>query len=132
MTRHPAPAAAPIAVAALLALAGCGAADATTTSTAGAAPASADLRVGLLEWQIATSSAALSAGVDRLTVTNTGATAHDLHVSGPGLHAHTPLLAPGGTATLTLTTRAGITLTLSCEVTGHEEAGMHTTLRVIP
>lgn len=115
------------AAAGLLALAGCGTATASDT----AAPASASLRVGLLEWQIATSGSAVTAGVDHLTVTNTGTTAHNLHVTGVGVHAHTPLLAPGATATLTITTRAGTTLTLTCEVPGHEEAGMHTTLRVV-
>lgn len=116
-----------LAAVSLLAVAGCSPAG----GTAATAPASASLRVGLLEWQIITSSSALTAGTDRLTVTNTGTTAHDLHVSGPGLHVHTPLLAPGGTAGLTITTRAGTTLTLTCEVTGHEEAGMHTTVRVV-
>jgi hypothetical protein len=114
-------------VAGLLAVAGCD----TPGATAASAPASGNLRVGLLEWRIVTSTAALTAGEDRLTVTNTGATAHDLHVTGPGVQAHTPLLPPGGTATLTVRTRAGETLTLTCEVTGHEDAGMHSTLRVV-
>lgn len=109
-----------------LALAGCSVGGVDT----GAAPASATLRVGLVEWRIITSAPAVTAGVDRLTVTNTGTTAHDLHVLGPGIHVHTPLLSPGARATLTLTSRAGTTLTLACEVPGHEAAGMRATLAV--
>lgn len=109
-----------------LAVAGCSTAGAAT----GTAPASPTLRVGLVEWRIVTSSPAISAGPNRLTVTNTGTTAHDLHVTGPGLHVHTPLLSPGATTTLHLTSRAGTTVTLTCEVPGHEAAGMHTRLTV--
>lgn len=100
-------------------------------AVAGTAAPSHSLRVGLLEWRIVTSAPAVIPGVDRLTVTNTGTTSHDLQVTGPGVRAHTPLLAPGATASLTLRIRAGTTLRLTCEVPGHEEAGMHTTLQVI-
>lgn len=113
----------------IAATAGC-AGDSPTAPAAGTAPATASLRVGLLEWQIITSSPALTAGVDHLTVTNTGTTAHDLYVTGPGVNDHTPLLQPGGSAHLRLTTRAGSTLRLTCEVPGHEEAGMRTTITI--
>lgn len=103
---------------------------ATTGATSGSAPPSHTLRVGLVEWRILTSSAALTAGTDRLLVTNTGTTAHDLHVSGQGVHVHTPLLSPGASAALRLTTRAGTVLTLTCDVPGHDTAGMHTSLSV--
>lgn len=94
------------------------------------APPTHRLRIGLVEWKIATSSTALIAGTDRLTVTNAGTTAHDLHVIAPGLHAHTPLLAPGESTTITVETKPGETLQLTCEVPGHEDAGMHTTIAV--
>lgn len=109
-----------------LALTGCSAAG----PGAGSAPASATLRVGLVEWRIVTSSSAVLGGLDRFTVTNAGTTAHDLHVTGPGVHAHTPLLAPGATASLTVPSRGGTTLTLTCEVVGHDAAGMHATIAV--
>lgn len=122
---------APLTLVALVAggtlVAGCSATGAST----GSAPASAALRVGLVEWRILTSSAALTAGIDRLTVTNAGTTPHDLHVTGPGVQVHTPLLSPGATAVLEVPSRAGTTLTLTCEVTGHEAAGMHTAVAVI-
>lgn len=110
----------------LLAVTGCTAAGATS----GAAPATAVLRVGLVEWRIVSSGPAITAGADRIIVTNTGTTAHDLHVTGPGLHLHTPLLPPGSSTTLLLTSRAGTRLVLTCEVTGHEAAGMRTVLAV--
>lgn len=100
------------------------------TLTSGNSQPTSALRVGLVEWQIITSSSRLAAGTDRLTVTNAGTTGHDLYVRGPGVHAHTRLLAPGSGAVLTISTRAGTTVTLTCEVPGHEEAGMHATVRV--
>lgn len=50
---------------------------------------------------------------------------------GPGVQTHTADLPPGHTATLTVTTRPGSQLTLTCEIPGHEEAGMRTTVAVI-
>ena len=108
--------------------AGCGAGQ--PGSSVGAAPPGHTLRVGLVEWRIVTSSRGLLAGADRITVTNAGTVAHDLHVSGPGVHAHTPLLEPGGTATLSVRPRTGSSLELTCEVPGHEQAGMTTTVGV--
>ena len=116
----------PIAAAA----AGCGGAGGGSVEN-GTAAASDSLRVGLVEWGIVTSSTAITAGVDHLTVTNAGTTAHNLYVSGGGVHAHTADLPPGQKATLTITTRVGTTLTLTCEIPGHEDAGMHTTVTVI-
>ena len=112
------------------ATAGCGSAGGGSGET-GTAPPSHSLRVGLVEWRIVTSSATVAAGVDHLTVTNAGTTAHNLYVGGGGVHAHTADLPPGHTATLTITTRPGTTLTLTCQIPGHEEAGMHTTVDVV-
>lgn len=111
------------------ATAGCGGAGRASVEN-GTAPASDSLRVGLVEWQIVTSSTAITAGVDHLTVTNAGTIVHNLYVSGGGVQAHTADLPPGRTATLTVTTRAGTTLTLTCEIPGHEGAGMHATVTV--
>jgi hypothetical protein len=88
------------------------------------------LRVGLLEWRIVTSSRAVTAGVVNLTVTNTGTTTHDLHVTGPGVRAKTSLLTPATTAKLTIITRAESSLTLTCNVPGHQQAGMRFTIAV--
>lgn len=98
--------------------------------TAGNAPPGHALRVGLVEWRIVTSSRAILAGTDQLTVTNTGTVSHDLYVRGGGVQAHTAPLDPGASATLSIDAVAGSTLTLSCELPGHEQAGMHATVTV--
>lgn len=99
-------------------------------SDVGAAVPGPTLRVGLVEWRVVTSSQGLLPGADLVTVTNTGSAAHDLYITGPGVSAHTPLLDPGGSATLSITPRAGTILTLTCEVPGHEQAGMRTTISI--
>lgn len=113
---------------AALTLAGC--APGPGSDTGSAAPTDV-MKVGLTEWRIATSSAALTAGTDRIAVTNTGSTAHDLMIIGGGVHAHTPELVPGAAAILTIRTQPGATLLLVCDLPGHEAAGMHTTVDVI-
>ncbi len=126
MTRHPV--AAITAIVLIASAAGCAARPA---ADAGTAPPGHTLRVGLMEWRIVTSGRAVAAGLDHLTVTNTGTTAHNLYVIGDDVHAHTATLAPGRTATLTITTRAGATLSLTCEIPGHEEAGMRASVAVV-
>ncbi len=118
-----------LAAALTLAVGGC-VGNPPAASTARTGPPTATLRVGLLEWRIVTSGAAVLPGDDRFIVTNTGTTAHDLHVTGPGMHANTPILPPGHSATLSVTAPAGATLRLSCELPGHERAGMHATVTV--
>ena len=108
--------------------AGCGAGQPGPAS-GNAAPGQA-LRVGLVEWRIVTSSRAILPGADRLVVTNAGTVGHDLYVSGAGVRAHTPLLDPGQSVTLPITPAVAGTLTLTCEVPGHEQGGMHTTVAV--
>lgn len=100
------------------------------STDSGAAAPSRALRIGLVEWRILTGGRAVRAGVDQLRVTNAGSTRHDLHVTGPGLHAHTSLLTPGQVATLTIDARASSTLTLTCDEPGHRLAGMQTTINV--
>lgn len=124
MTR--AVAAATAAVAALILLTGC---SASSTPVPPTVPTD-ELRVGLAEWSITTSSSELRPGAVRLRVTNAGTTRHDLLVAGPGVRAHVPLLAPGATATLQLNAPVGVTLRLTCTVPGHYSAGMHSTVAV--
>lgn len=117
-------------VALVLALAGVAMGCAARPPATGGATPSSMLRVGLVEWRIVTSSRALASGVGHLTVTNTGTTAHNLHVNGPGVRVATSRLSPGGTATLAIITRVGSSLTLTCALPGHERAGMRTSITV--
>ncbi|WP_194244163.1 cytochrome c maturation protein CcmE domain-containing protein [Nonomuraea phyllanthi] len=87
-------------------------------------------RVGLTEWAISARDPLLRPGPVSLEVTNAGATAHDLIVTGGGVSAHTPVLAPGQSATLRLRAPRGALLTLVCGLGGHEPLGMRGTLRV--
>ncbi|MEW1841960.1 cupredoxin domain-containing protein [Nonomuraea angiospora] len=72
----------------------------------------------------------LRPGPVSLEVTNAGATAHDLVVTGHGVSAHTPVLAPGQSTTLHFDAPRGALLTLVCGVGGHEPLGMRGILRV--
>lgn len=107
-------------VAAVFALAS--SACAAGATTAPSVP-SADVRVGLAEWEVVTSATAVSPGPVRLTVTNAGATAHDLRIAGAADGA-VPLLAPGERRTVTLNVVADGVLTLWCDVPGHRAQGM--------
>jgi hypothetical protein len=101
-------------------------------AASGSAQPSSTLRVGLVEWGIVTSAPSLLAGSDQLAVTNAGTTPHDLHISGVGVRIHSPLLVPGAKTTVTIRTLAATVLTLTCDVPGHEAAGMHSTISVRP
>ncbi|MEV4477354.1 cytochrome c maturation protein CcmE [Nonomuraea sp. NPDC049504] len=87
-------------------------------------------RVGLTEWAVTVRDPVLRAGPVTLEVTNAGATAHDLIVTGAGVSAHTPVLAPGQASTLRFDAPRGALLTLVCGVMGHEPLGMSGTLGV--
>lgn len=121
---------------ALTALAG--AAGCTSSSAVGAsggdsgvaAPATAVARVGLTDFAVAARPAAVTPGEVELAVTNAGATAHDLVVTGTAGEWRTPVLRPGERATLRVVARAGEQLELWCSVAGHDAAGMRGPLAV--
>lgn len=118
------------AVAGLLLLGSCGSGDpASGTRSVGDAP-QRHVRVGLTEWTVVTSATAVPAGRVRLTVTNTGATEHDLVVQGDAGRWHTPVLDPGDESTLVIRAEAGEQLSLWCDEPGHRAQGMQTALRV--
>ena len=114
----------------LLLLVACGGTSTSEPVSAATASPSDTLRVGLTEWTIVTSTAEVLPGRVTLTVTNTGATEHDLYVAGDAGQWETPDLRPGERDELTVTARPGERLHLWCDVPGHRAQGMHTELEV--
>jgi uncharacterized cupredoxin-like copper-binding protein len=101
-----------------------------TTATASApAPSAAKARVvqaSEKEFKITLATTKLEAGPVTFEVKNVGAIPHDFAiVGGP----KTPLIAPGKSATLTTTLKAG-PLEIYCTVPGHKQAGMDLKLTV--
>lgn len=86
---------APPAAAAVICLTGCS--DTHTSAPADLASVDA-LRVGLTEWMVVVPRTPVTPGEVRLEVTNVGATAHDLVVTGTRGTWRTPLLDPGRAA----------------------------------
>lgn len=95
-----------------------------------AAATSDELRIGLTEWSIETGPVRAAAGDVELLVTNAGAAAHDLVVTGRHGSWATPALAPGEQHELRIRTAPGERLELVCTLTGHHAQGMHTGLPV--
>jgi uncharacterized cupredoxin-like copper-binding protein len=96
-----------------------------------AGAAASQLRVGLSEFEIAAVPAAARAGTVTLTVTNAGATAHDLVVDRENAPpARTDVLSPGETARLAVVAAAGEELRLSCSLPGHQAQGMELVVAV--
>lgn len=118
----------PLAVTGILAVAGCGGPARSDVPVPAHGPPVGRVRVGLVEWAVETSSHRVLPGRVRLTVTNAGATTHDLVVSGLLGSWSTPDLAPGQQARLTVRARPGEVLRLWCSMRGHRTEGMHTTL----
>lgn len=95
--------------------------------------ANRQLRVGLVEYEVLASHAAVLGGDVVLEITNAGAQAHDLRVDGAAQPAATPTIPPGGTATLRITVPAGQDeLVLWCTLPGHRAQGMQTRLSASP
>jgi uncharacterized cupredoxin-like copper-binding protein len=83
--------------------------------------------VHLSEFQIQPAVITASAG-GTLQVMNVGSMTHNLTVEGTKLA--TSMIAPGGAAELVLTGLAPGTYTVSCQVPGHRDAGMHAQLKI--
>lgn len=94
-----------------------------TTSTAKTTTAQAPaqtVQVSEVEFKITLSTTNLKAGKVTFEVKNDGKIAHDFAIKGG---PKTPLIQPGGSATLTTTLKAG-KVHFYCSVPGHEQAGM--------
>jgi uncharacterized cupredoxin-like copper-binding protein len=87
------------------------------------------LKVSETEFKIVPSATTVPAGTYTVTVANTGKIPHNLYVKGTGAAAHTPDIAAGKSATLTVTLKSG-QYELWCAIPGHKAAGMDTKLTV--
>jgi hypothetical protein len=112
-------------VALLVVAAGC-----TTSSAQPAGPPAEAARIGLIEWDVTTSSQVLADDEVELVATNAGTTAHDLRLVGERTDAYVELLQPGETADLQLDLEGERTLQLWCTVPGHRDQGMARSLSV--
>lgn len=103
---------------------GCGS-GAQSSAPAPTGPPASEVRVGLLEYRLALSASALTAGTVTLMVTNAGSSAHDLRLrQGSDVLGATALLSPGGRETLRVRVSPGRPVRMDCTVPGHAEAGM--------
>jgi uncharacterized cupredoxin-like copper-binding protein len=107
----------------------------TTRGAAGRSPsneaAAAKITAKLTDFHIALSRVDLAAGTYTFVAVNAGHTSHSLEIDGPGVSnkALPALLAPGQSADLTVTLRAG-RYDVFCPVPGHKALGMNLELTV--
>jgi hypothetical protein len=87
--------------------------------------------VQLSEWKVDLSQAAIPAGVVTFIAKNTGTIPHAFEVEGPGVERETAQIAPGDSAVLTLTLKAG-RYEVYCPVgnDSHKKLGMEAELNV--
>lgn len=97
-------------------------------SNTDSASSATTVQVELLEFKIAMSSSAVQPGDITFQIRNSGSVAHNFAV--PLLKLKTEMLNPGQSATVVASAVAAGTYEVVCEVAGHPEAGMKTTLSV--
>jgi hypothetical protein len=114
-----------VAVLLVVLAAGCG-----SPSAQPAGPPAEQARLGLIEWDITTSSEVLAEGDVELVVTNAGATVHDLRLVGERTDVHIDVLEPGEAASIRLELDGEQQLQLWCTVPGHRTQGMERSLTV--
>jgi uncharacterized cupredoxin-like copper-binding protein len=100
----------------------------TTSASAGSGSASAVTGTAVTatekEYSISLSTQTFTAGPYTFTVHNTGQTAHNLTIEGPGVDKQaTSTIQPGQTANLTVTFQKG-SYELWCSVDEHKDQGM--------
>ena len=90
-----------------------------------------EIVISLSEWKIELPPGEIAPGSITFVVTNQGTIPHAFEVEGRGLERQTPQIAPGTTARLTVTLKAG-RYELYCPVGdgSHKHLGMDTTVRV--
>lgn len=93
--------------------------------------ATAELRLGLVEWDIETGGVQLLPGEVQVRVTNAGGARHDVVIHGEQGTWESPVLEPGASHEMVITTVAGEELSLVCSLTGHHSQGMHARIDVV-
>jgi hypothetical protein len=106
------------------------AAGCSSSSAQPVGPPAEHARLGLIEWDITTSSEVLADGDVELVVTNAGATVHDLRLVGERTDEHVDVLEPGESASVRLNLEGEQQLQLWCTVPGHRSQGMERSLTV--
>jgi uncharacterized cupredoxin-like copper-binding protein len=89
--------------------------------------AAAGVAVTEKEWSITFSTAALKAGPVKLTVKNEGTIEHDFVIKEASVEVDG--IQPGQSKDVSVTLKPG-TYTVLCNIAGHAEAGMTTTIKV--
>jgi uncharacterized cupredoxin-like copper-binding protein len=117
-----------------LVLAACGSSSSSSSSTSAPAGGSGGssgttVPVGLKDFSITMPKMAMSAGTYTFVVTNSGPSAHNLTITGPGLTNTATPTFPSGTKKLTVTLENG-TYDFFCSVPGHKAAGMNVNVTV--
>jgi FtsP/CotA-like multicopper oxidase with cupredoxin domain len=92
-----------------------------------AGPTGAPIQAELSEFAISLSAASIDVG-GRIDVTNAGSQTHNLGVEGTDLI--TPDIEPGESATLDVSSLEAGTYTLYCDIPGHADSGMTTSLAI--
>ena len=93
----------------------------------GGGPPTGGAKVGVDEKEWAITVGDVPSGAVTFAVTNHGAVEHNFVIKETGTRLDG--IQPGQTKELTATLRPG-TYTILCDIAGHEEAGMHTTITV--
>ena len=100
------------------------------TSAGTVAPGSGGkVTVSETEYKLALSTDAFTAGPHTFTAVNNGKIVHSLEIDGPGVHAVTPDIEPGQSASLSVELQAG-KYDVFCPIPGHKALGMNKEITV--
>ena len=111
-----------------LALAGCGGGSVVAPPSG---PPASVLRIGLSEYRFQLSAGTLAPGTVTVVATDVGSSQHDVEFSQRGrVIGRSRVLDPGEQQRFTVQVAPGAPVHLECTLPGHDEAGMHATVRV--
>ncbi|MBX5446821.1 cupredoxin domain-containing protein [Sphaerobacter sp.] len=114
----------------MLALAACGGGGNNNEGNGGGnAPAGA-ITVKMTEFKFDPSTIEAKTGEITFNLVNDGTVEHDMHIEIPGNPQTSELVAPGKSATFTVTINEAGEYQFWCTVPGHRESGMEGTLKV--